>query len=211
MKVAFNTSLEDTAAVYEALVLKQRENGQASKPWKLILITAGWMVFFTLIFWLLVEKPPYLLMVIFAVVIIVVVINAKFGLRKRLRKHLSKAHPEGQWIANITEINDAGVTHICQDNVTAFWWSQVSEIIREADYLRFYTRRSSVSQVPLRVFRTEEEIKLFEDEANRLWQAHKDEPPIQFPEISGIIEDELTAPGCVLINPALSPPPSESP
>ena len=32
MKVAFNSSLNDTIAVYEALILKQREKGQAKKP-----------------------------------------------------------------------------------------------------------------------------------------------------------------------------------
>ncbi len=211
MKVAFNNSLDDIVAVYEALVLKQRETGQARKPFKNILIFAGWGALFTGGLWLLMEEPPYVLMGIFLVIILFMALRSKSGLRSRLRKHLALSHPDGEWRANITEISDAGITNICQDNVTAFWWSQVSEIVREESYLRFYTHLSSVSQVPLRVFRTPEELDRFEAEANRLWQAHKNDPPIAFPEISGIIEDEVNAPGCVLINPTQPAPPSDTP
>lgn len=210
MKVAFNNSLDDIVAVYEALVLKKRQTGQASKPSKQILIFAGCGVVFTMLLWLLTKEPPYVLMGIFVVIIIVWALRSKSALRSRLRTHLALAHPEGEWRANITEISDAGITNICQDNVTAFWWSQVSEIVREAEYLRFYTHLSSVSQIPLRVFRTPEEIDRFETEANRLWQAHKNDPPLAFPEISGIIEDDVNAPGCILINPTQPASPSDT-
>lgn len=211
MKIAFNSSLDDTVAVYEALILKQREKGKAKKPLMLTAMTIGWMIFFTIILWVLMEEPPYFMAVVLPVGIGLVAYSNIWGLRKRLRSQLGQSHPEGQWRPNITEITEAGITHICQDNITAFWWPQVDEILREKDYLRFYTHQCSVSQVPLRVFRKPEEIDLFEAEANRLWQAHKNDPPISFPEISGIIEDEPNVPGCVLINPAQVPLPSELP
>lgn len=211
MKIAFNSSLDDTVAVYEALILKQREKGVAKKPLTLTLMTAGWIFFFTVILWVLMKEPPYFMFAVMPIAIGLVAYSNIFGLRKRLRAQLIRSHPEGQWLANITEVNDAGITHICQDNITAFWWSQVDEIVRETEYLRFYTHQCSVSQVPLRVFRTPEELDRFEAEANRLWQAHKNDPPIAFPEISGIITDEANAPGCILINPNQPAASSESP
>lgn len=211
MKVAFNSSLDGTVAVYEALILKQREKGQAKKPLVLTAMTAGWMVFFTAILWVLMEEPPYFMAFVLPVGVGLVAYSNIWGLRKRLRSQLSQLHPDGQWHPNITEFNDAGITHICKDNITAFWWPQVVEIIREKNYLRFYTHQCSVSQVPLRVFRKPEEIDRFEAEANRLWQAHKNDPPIALPEISGIIEDGTITPGCILINPAQAPSPNELP
>jgi hypothetical protein len=211
MKVAFNSSLDDTVAVYEALILKQRENGQVKSPLRLTLITTAWMVFFTVILWVLMEEPPYFMGAVLPVAVGLVAYSNFWGLRKRLRTQFIKLHPEGQWNPNITEINDSGVTHIGTDNATGFWWSQITEITRAQDYLRFYTTLGSVSQIPLRVFRNPQEIEQFEVEAKRLWEAHRNDPPIEFPDISGIITDDLTAPGLTIFNPALSPSTSESP
>lgn len=211
MKISFNSSQDDTVALYEAQVLKQRAKGQAIKPTKQILLFAWFFVVIITAVWISTESPPYVLMVAFAVGLLILVFRQKFILRNYLRKHVSMSRPDGEWIPSITEINDAGITHICQDNVTAFWWSQVNEIVREDGYLRLYTHQCSVSQVPLRIFRTPDEIGRFEAEANRLWQAHKEDPPISFPEISGIIGEEANVPGCVLLNPNQPASPSEPP
>lgn len=211
MKVAFNSSQEDTVALIEAQVLRQRANGQAVKPTRQILLYA-WLFFALTIFvWVTNSSPPYFLIAVFAIGLILLFLRQKSVLRNHLRKHVALSMADGLWRPSITEINDAGVSNINQDNITAFWWPQIAEIVREGEYLRFYTHQSSVTQVPRRVFRVPEELDRFEAEARRLWEAHKNDPPISFPELSGVIADELSVPGCQLANPTQSASPSESP
>ena len=211
MKVSYNDSLDDTVALQEAQLRNLRETGKLAAPlkgWLVLLLMIGVVI---IIFWVLFKDPPELLVGIAIPVALYAWAMRSSKTKQSLRTGLAKMHPEGEWRPNITEINDSGITSICMDNIVVMWWRQIVQVQREDDYLRFYTDQGSITQVPLRVFRTPQDLDRFEAEAIHLWQAHKDDPPISFPEISGIIEDESNIPGCILINPAQSASPNESP
>ena len=211
MKVAFHSSIEDTTALHEALLQRQRANGQATKPIKQLLSLSAWMAVLIAVVWFLLKSPPYALMSVLGLFVLIFGFSHKSFYRKSLRKYFEKSHGADAWLPCVVEISDDGLSVVTRDNITAFWWPQISEILQEGAYLRFYTHISSVAQVPLRVFRTPDDLARFEGEARALWQEHRNDPPAAFPEISGIIEDEVNVPGCVLINPTQLDPPSDTP
>ena len=211
MRVAFNSSIEDITLLHEALLIRQRAQGKATKPGKVLLVMAVSLAALIAALWALLQQPPYFFILVSVIFLLVYALNSKTAYRNKLHKHFQRIRGGDGWLACIIEINDHGLSMISSDNTMVFWWPQISEISQENGFLRFYTHQGSAAQVPLRVFRHSEEFAAFEAEARKLHRIHQNDPPVIFPETSGLITDDIPAPSCTLVNPALSASPTESP